>query len=874
MLEQIGRYRLHQVLAQSDAAELFLAFFEVDGGAREVCRLWLSKPGHLRDPDGARELATNLLGLRHRSLPRVLQASSEEGRLAMAFEHQPGRRLATFISAFRKQHGPLPRDLSVHLITSILHGLKQALDLGPSPIWWTHGELRLELVGVTASGWIQVHHLGLANILQRGDGLEGAALLAACRRLSPRVDVVAVATMLRDLIEQGEAEPSSDLEELLSWALSSDGDRSFPNASELLRVLDDLTVPGPNPWSPDRIEVVMNELFGDELAKERAELDELIRKGAPSVEDRAWDSRKKHTIPPVSKGSIPPSGATIGGRYQVIREIGQGGMGVVIEAEHLELGTRFAIKMLDRDVSRDPDQVERFKREAKATSKIGHPNIVKVIDLGVTSEGRFYYVMDLIRGVSVAKLISIAGALDEERAIRIILQVCDALEAAHNHSIIHRDLKPENLMISSSPSERDMVKVVDFGLSVSLDPTEKRLTREGLTLGTPYYMAPEQVAGKPLDGRTDIYAIGAILYEMLTGYPPFEEETVAEVLTAHLRGELVPPRMRAPHAEISPGLEAVVVKALAKKPADRFQSMAEMGRAIREAALKGPAMFKLPRVPAASPIPRRAVALPILRDSEEMILPLLEAAAPEAAHASSAPDSSLEDGGESSPPKQVPNRVLPLLIVALLLGGLGGMLGYWLLQGTDRDDSGSTASVTTASSDAESSTPRPDVKMFVVDASIAKVSLPAERNELTEERPVADGDGGADGAVDGDAADEGPAGEGPPVEALLAGADEALRSGQHGKAAQLYQRVIWQSPGKSAAWAGLGQAQFEMGQHEAAARSLDRAVRASPRNVGYRVRLANALLRAGRRDQATQQYREVLKLSPNHPVARRMIERR
>jgi serine/threonine protein kinase len=195
-------------------------------------------------------------------------------------------------------------------------------------------------------------------------------------------------------------------------------------------------------------------------------------------------------------------GLVVDGRYRVVELIGEGGMGKVYLAEHVEIGKRVALKVLHPSYSRMPDLVERFRREARAASKIGHPHIVDVTDSGTTADGSAYFVMEFLEGVELGSVIEREGALDVGRAVRIAQQICRALAAAHAAGIIHRDLKPENIFLTIRDGTTDFVKVLDFGIAKTTEAEEARerkLTSPGMAMGTPEYMAPEQAAGRPAD---------------------------------------------------------------------------------------------------------------------------------------------------------------------------------------------------------------------------------------------------------------------------------------------------------------------------------------------------------------------------------------
>jgi serine/threonine protein kinase len=267
-------------------------------------------------------------------------------------------------------------------------------------------------------------------------------------------------------------------------------------------------------------------------------------------------------------------GQVLDGRYQVEELIGEGGMGRVYLAEHVEIGRRVAIKILHPVYGRMPDLVERFRREARAASKIGHPHIVDVTDSGTTEDGSVYFVMEYLEGVELASVIDREGALDVARALRITSQICRALSAAHAVGIIHRDLKPENIFLTVREGAADFVKVLDFGIAKSSEAEEargKRLTHPGMAMGTPEYMSPEQAAGRPADERCDVYAVGAILYEMLTGVPPYEGDNFMEILTKKATVDPRPPGAVRP--ELPPMVEGLVMSAMARDPAARPPSM-------------------------------------------------------------------------------------------------------------------------------------------------------------------------------------------------------------------------------------------------------------------------------------------------------------
>jgi len=267
-------------------------------------------------------------------------------------------------------------------------------------------------------------------------------------------------------------------------------------------------------------------------------------------------------------------GSEVDGRYKIVELIGEGGMGKVYLAEHVEIGKRVALKVLHPSYSRMPDLVERFRREARAASKIGHPNIVDVTDSGSTPDGSVYFVMEYLQGVELGSVIEREGALEVSRALKITAQVCRALQAAHREGIIHRDLKPENIFLITKGGEADVVKVLDFGIAKTTEAEaarERRLTSPGMAMGTPEYMAPEQAAGRPADARTDIYSLGAIMYEMVTGIPPYSGDNFMEILTKKATQD--PPPAVTVRPELPLAVSELVGSAMSRDPALRPPSM-------------------------------------------------------------------------------------------------------------------------------------------------------------------------------------------------------------------------------------------------------------------------------------------------------------
>ncbi len=315
----------------------------------------------------------------------------------------------------------------------------------------------------------------------------------------------------------------------------------------------------------------------------------------------------------------PLVGTVLAGRYVVKTRIGEGGMGLVYEGLHRDIDKRVAIKVLRDDLSSRPDVVARFRQEAKSASRIGHENIVDISDFGETVQGASYFIMEFLDGEDLGNVLGREVTVDADRACAIVLQCCRALSATHAKGIVHRDIKPENIFLTKRDGIDDFVKIVDFGIAKMSDietdgAPGRKLTKTGMIFGTPEYMSPEQAAGKDLDHRVDVYALGIILYECLAGRVPFEGDTFMGVLTQHLFAELPPIDELNPNAKVSRELELVIRKALAKDPDDRYQDTEELAEAItcaldgqlsRATAMTPSSAFGSPSLSYLDGVPRR-----------------------------------------------------------------------------------------------------------------------------------------------------------------------------------------------------------------------------------------------------------------------------
>jgi serine/threonine-protein kinase len=269
-------------------------------------------------------------------------------------------------------------------------------------------------------------------------------------------------------------------------------------------------------------------------------------------------------------------GRTVGGRFSITALLGEGAMGVVFRGAEAGRSEGVAIKILHPDIAVDPSARARFLREAEMAAQIDHPNAVRVLAHGV-EDGLHYLVMELVEGRELFEVLARAGRLPAARAAAIALQICDAVATAHDHGIIHRDLKPENVMLVGDPAGPggERVKLLDFGIAKQLrGDGDGQITLAGTIMGTPAYMSPEQCEGGVVDARSDVYACGAVLYHLVTGRSPFEDESPLRMLCRHVTEEPVPPCLLVP--DLDRGLSTIILKALAKRPEHRHQGAHEL----------------------------------------------------------------------------------------------------------------------------------------------------------------------------------------------------------------------------------------------------------------------------------------------------------
>jgi hypothetical protein len=299
--------------------------------------------------------------------------------------------------------------------------------------------------------------------------------------------------------------------------------------------------------------------------------------------DRLKGRTASATVLAAGDDASPPDlvGSVLAGRYRIVEKLGEGAMGAVYLGEHLKIGRMDAIKILRGSLAGDQEAIARFVRGARNVSAVQHPNVCVIYDFSDTDDGDQFLAMEFVAGESLRELLEREGALPLERAIDIGCQAADGLQAAHEAGIVHRDLKPANLMIARARDGRDQVKVVDFDIAKSAtEGEETEVTRLGFVIGTPEYMAPEQLIGDRVDGRSDVFALALVLVRMLTGALPYRAESTQDMMVQRLTGSPMTLAELRPGTEFPVGLQVALDRALARKPEDRYASAAEFAREI------------------------------------------------------------------------------------------------------------------------------------------------------------------------------------------------------------------------------------------------------------------------------------------------------
>jgi serine/threonine-protein kinase len=643
---KFGRLTLLRTIARGGMGEVFLATAGGIEGAERPCVVKIIRREHAADPsflarffDEARIQAQ----LDHPGVARVLEASTEpSGKPFVVVEYVEGRNLAEVRNRGSQLNATINWAEAVGIGVSMAEALghvHERTDANGAPLGIVHRDLSPQNVMVGYMGDVKLIDFGTARGENRRCHTVSGVVLAKPGYVAPEVannqpggvpaDLYALGIILWELVAGRRfltGDPSAHV------AAVAAGRKNPPPIAELVKApaeLDTLiallTAPriedrlssarqaaaelvrilkkAPSLANGDRgvrarIAGVMGRLYPAEPAKSRAELGRLICTSR-NTEPKAEIQPAPSPAPAVTDESLFP-----GTRYRILREIGRGAMGVVFEATHVDLGRVVALKVMPKERCQNPEHELKFRQEARASARLRHPNLVALHDFGVANDGRPFYAMEMLEGESLERHLERERGMDWREAIRVGVETCGALECAHAAGLIHRDIKPGNVFLT-----RDgRVKLLDFGIAQSGPDTEKSDPEMLKVTGTIEYMAPEQAANETLDDRADLYALGAVLYELVTGRLPHVAPNALALIDRKLRTTPESTLDRAPGRGIPAALDHVIMKALSRYPAHRYKSATEM-RAALESALLAPLRLRKMRRRIAAAVLMSAAAL-------------------------------------------------------------------------------------------------------------------------------------------------------------------------------------------------------------------------------------------------------------------------
>jgi serine/threonine-protein kinase len=634
----LGRRILLKLAARGGMGDVYLAATTGIEGAERPCIVKTVRRDHIHDGsflarflDEARVQAQ----LQHPGVANVLEAANDDdGEPYTVVEYVEGRSLSDVrqraIQAGVKIAWADALAVGIEVAQALAHVHERPGSDG-APLGIVHRDLSPQNVMIGYAGEVKLIDFGTARGHNRRCHTVAGVVFAKPGYVAPevarqqvgdgRIDVYALGIMLWELcagrrflttdpqrhlddaaagkvriprIADACGAPK-ELDDVVVKLTANDPDDRYARASlavpEMARLLASApAVEGEERGVRARIAHLMRKLWPHEPGRSRGEFARLLRDARATLNDhpRPAETPSAGPVSEAMAARLAPSdpAVVLGTPYRLVKKLGEGASGVVWEAEHVELGKRVALKILAPEHTASPQALERFRREARAVARLSHPNLVQILDFGKSLDGRAYLAMDLLVGTTLDDKLK-GGPTGWREAIALGVAASRALSAAHAAGLVHRDIKPQNLMITDAGE----VKLLDFGVAMALTegsdrkPTEKEKALRGFAIfGTPEYMAPEQVAGDPVDGRTDVYALGCVLYEMLTGERAFEGSSSVVVMGKQLRETPKPPRVRVPAQGIPAPLEAIVMRAMAKAPGDRFATADDLRDALDEVA--------------------------------------------------------------------------------------------------------------------------------------------------------------------------------------------------------------------------------------------------------------------------------------------------
>jgi serine/threonine protein kinase/tetratricopeptide (TPR) repeat protein len=615
---KFGKYILLKPMARGGMGEIYLAATG-EIGFQKFCviKKVIAEKSDRVKANRFLDEAKVVLRLAHANLVPTFDAGEVDGEFFIAMELVEGKDLREIWNRCVRTRTRIPLDVALHVGREIARALAYVHSNGDLRL--VHRDVAPPNILVSYFGEVKLTDFGLARSVLKQEQTAPGVVFGRASYLSPeqargevadsRTDIYSLGIVLWELVTGNQylqlanldpatamslvrhprvQPPSSkapwitpNLDALLMRALAPAREDRFQSAEEMRKALSDIIAQISPRADAERASDFLRGLYDTSIKEERTEREKLLAGSAALFAAPTGERPSAPRVPvplaalelnstklpfPQEEGEasvVDFTGRVIDNRYRVLRKIGEGGMGTVYAGEHVEIGKDVAIKILNPAYSTQQDLVERFRREARAASRIGHPNIIDVTDFGSTEDGCAYFVMEHLDGIDLADVLSHERRLAPGRCCKIAIQICRALSAAHAAGVIHRDLKPENIFLVARDGQADFVKVLDFGIARSMGRA-RRLTNPGVAMGTPEYMAPEQAEGGAVDHRSDIFSVGALLYEMVTGSPPQRSRDK----------ELIPPR--GIKADVPEELERIIVRALAPDPTLRYQSMAQL----------------------------------------------------------------------------------------------------------------------------------------------------------------------------------------------------------------------------------------------------------------------------------------------------------
>ncbi|MCB9555722.1 MAG: protein kinase [Deltaproteobacteria bacterium] len=643
---RFGNYVLIAPLARGGMGELHLAL----GGRADVKKLCVIKQiiGHLANADYTRRFAdeaTLMVKLSHGNLVPVFEGGTLDGQYYIVMEYIEGRDLRAIWRTLAEKRQAFPLDVALHITKEICRGLHYAHTF--ENISLVHRDISPPNVLLSFTGEVKITDFGLASSTIKLQKTAPGILFGKLAYMAPeqarnepldaRADIYATGVVLWEMLTGRRLFPKQEnqarqlklaanpeipppslinpslppaLDLIVLRALAKRREDRYPDAEQLRADIAGFLAKIDPTTDAAAVERLLLRLYGGQVQQERLArqclIDEMSLKVQRMLEQRRApikriaDSDRAETVelnefeaartPSLTEDTEPPPALEIGTileqRYRIEELLREGGMGTVYRATHIDIDRRVAVKVLHPAYSRMPDVVSRFRREARAASRIGHPNIVEVYDFGITADGSTFLVMEFLVGQDLADVLGEYGTLSLSRSLQIAIDICHAVGAAHDVGIVHRDLKPENVFVMVGDTGGDHIKILDFGIAqtIAADGSHlEQLTNPGMPIGTPNYMAPEQAAGVGSDHRADIYALGTLLYEMLTGSTPNRDYTLLTIANKVEPQEYEPPSVVIP--EIPAAVDLLIGRMLSLDPDRRPNSMAEVAYELNKIAV-------------------------------------------------------------------------------------------------------------------------------------------------------------------------------------------------------------------------------------------------------------------------------------------------